>query len=300
MIACKTPTTCREFEAYYQFRWQLLRKAWSQPKGSEQDELEGQAHHRMILGEVEVDGELPVLAVGRLHKTHQHQAQIRFMAVANDQQGQGLGRRIVEALEQEASRQGVKTITLKARENAVHFYQRLGYVNQGLSHTLYGVIKHFTLVKTLKPLADHQKLLALELQRKWHDTIPLSKAMNIEICYYDQDELVTNCDENFNKNLHQTMFAGSIYTLATLTGWAWVYMQLQHQQLQGNIVLADGNIRYHQPIKGPAYAKTTVEHVSGDLSKLVVAEKSRFNIEVQLYCGENLAATFNGLYVVIP
>jgi thioesterase domain-containing protein len=300
MITCKTPQTCSEFEAYYAFRWQLLRKAWSQPKGSEQDELEGQAHHRMIVGDANVNGELPILAVGRLHKTHQHQAQIRFMAVAKDQQGNGLGRRIIDALEHEAIRQGVTTITLKARENALGFYQRLGYVNQGLSHTLYGVIKHFTLVKSLKPLTEHQKLLALELQHKWHHTIPLSKAMNIEISYYDQHELLTNCDESFNKNLHNTMFAGSIYTLATLTGWAWVYMQLKHQELEGNIVLADANIRYHQPIKGPTYAKTTVEQVSGDLSELVLAKKARLKIDVHLYCGEKLAATFNGLYVVLP
>lgn len=295
MIPCKIPKTCCEFDAYYDFRWQILRKAWSQPKGSEQDDLEGQALHRMI-----VDDNDQIVAVGRLHKCHQYHAQIRFMAVAKNQQGKGLGRRIVDELEQVASRLGVKTITLKARENAVLFYQRLGYKNEGLSHTLYGEIKHFTMVKTIAPLLTHQKHLALELQQKWHNTIPLSKAMNIELCYYDQQVLITHCDEAFNKNLHHTMFAGSIYTLATLTGWAWVYMQLKHQNLEGSIVLADANIRYHQPLKGPAYAKTESDQVTGDLSAIALAKKSRFTINVSLYCGDKVAATFKGLYVVLP
>ena len=289
-----TPTSELDFDNYYQFRWKMLRQPWQQPHGSEQDDLEQQAVHRMIIKEEQI------IAVGRLHKVSQTQAQIRYMAVDNNCQGQGLGKQIIEALEHEASKQGVNEITLNARENAVDFYQKLGYQSQGFSHLLYGEIRHISMTKKLTHLQNHQQQLSQQLQNTWHDTIPLSKAMNLKICHYDQQVLVTNCDPDFNKNLHNTMFAGSIYTHATLTGWGWVYFQLEHEQLKGDIVLADANIRYLKPIKGPAYAVTSIEQASGKLTVLKKGKKARFTITVNVMSGDKVAAIFTGVYVVLP
>ena len=295
MNLCKTPESGEDFQAYYQLRWQILRKPWEQPLGSEQDQLEQQAIHKMC-----VDENNKVLAVGRWQKTSQTRAEIRFMAVAEGQQGQGLGLQIMTALEDEAGKLGVTEIALNARENAIAFYARQGYQNLGFSHLLYQEIKHDKMLKTLPPLACHLSALAELLQDTWHQTIPMSQAMNIKVCFYDKQTLITSCDPAFNQNLHHTMFAGSIYTLATLTGWGWVYMQLQHHQLDGDIVLADGNIRYLSPIEGPAFAQTRQGQISGDLSRLIKGKRSRFSIEVSVACGDKVSAVFNGTYVVLP
>jgi len=290
-----TPTNQQDFDNYYQFRWKMLRQPWQQPLGSEQDELEQQAVHRMVLNEKQ-----QVIAVGRLHKVSQTQAKIRYMAVDSNCQGQGLGRQIVDALEYEASKQGVSEITLNAREDAEDFYQKLGYQSQGFSHLLYDEIRHVLMIKKLNCLKEHRLSLSQKLQNTWHETIPLSKAMKLNICHYDQQTLVTNCDPDFNKNLHNTMFAGSIYTHATLTGWGWVYLQLEHESLDGDIVLADANIRYLKPIKGPAYAMTSTEQVKGKLAVLVKGKKARFSITVNVMSGDKVAAIFTGVYVVLP
>ena len=123
--------------------------------------------------------------------------------------------------------------------------------------------------------------------------------MNIKISYFDGKELITHCDGSFNKNLHNTMFAGSIYTLATLSGWGWVYLQLQQQQLKGDIVLAKADIKYHAPIAGSGYAKVVTESVSGDFTRLTLGKNARINLTVHLYSGENIAATFSGSYAVL-
>ena len=42
------PVSPDQWQAYYQLRWQVLRAPWQQTPGSEQDELEAQAHHFML------------------------------------------------------------------------------------------------------------------------------------------------------------------------------------------------------------------------------------------------------------
>jgi len=146
--------TQQEFERYYQFRWKMLRQPWQQPLGSEQDSLEQQSVHRMM-----VNHEQQVVAVGRLHKVNERQAQIRYMAVDSNYQGQGLGKKIIQALEAEASRQGLTSITLNARESAVSFYENSGYQVKGFSHMLYDELRHITMTKELAVVNYHDILL---------------------------------------------------------------------------------------------------------------------------------------------
>jgi thioesterase domain-containing protein len=250
MIHCRAPKTKQEFEQYYFLRWKILREPWQQPLGSEQDELEMLAIHRAIFND---KGE--ILAVARLHCSEQFKGQIRYMAVAEHTRDQGLGLKLLTELERVAQQLGLKKITLQAREQALPFYQKLSYELLAASHLLYGEIQHYAMEKTLTVSTGHNQSLAKHLQQTWHQTIPMSQAMNVHVCFYDQQRLITSCDTRFNKNLHNTMFAGSIYTLATLTGWGWVYLFLQEKQIKGDIVLADANIRYHAPVEEVAHAE---------------------------------------------
>lgn len=300
MNTLRSPKTVEELTRYYQLRWQILRKPWGQKQGSEQDEYEKQAIHKMVINE---QGE--VLAVGRLEKVDTCLGKIRFVAVSEKAQGQRLGQQIIDALEQQASQLGMKEININAREHAVGFYQKLGYKTVKYSHTLFDEIKHYTMVKKLSVNPLHKMELAQTLQDIWHKTIPLSKAMELQISYYDGKKLMTYCDADFNQNLHHTMFAGSIYTLATLTGWGWVYLALQEKQkeqgsLRGDIVLAEANIKYHAPIKGLAYGQVVQQDVSGQFDNLLEGKKVRIKLVAHVYCGEKIAATFKASYVVLP
>ena len=292
---CITPTNEQEFKAYYRLRWQILRKPWHQELGSERDELENQACHRMV-----VDENNQVVAVGRLHQTAQFSGQIRYMAVAEEHQGNGLGQVLLADLENQAQHLGVNEISLNAREAAKPFYQKLGYQEQGFSHLLFDEIKHFSFTKKLESLPDHKSDLSRQLQQTWHNTIPLSKAMNIAIAHYNGELLTTHCDLKFNKNLHNTMFAGSVYTLATLSGWGWVYLQMAEGNVSGDIVLADAQIKYHKPLAGAGFAKVDKNQVEGSVEPLQTNKKAKFKLTVNVCCGDTLAATFTGLYVVIP
>lgn len=143
-MECRAPLTSAEWASYYDLRWRILRKPWDQPQGSERDEYEADAVHACVVGR---DGN--VLGVGRLHCLSENFAQIRYMAVEESQRGMGIGRKILEYLENEAHRLLIKRIVLNARETSIPFYEHCGYAVTGPAHTLFGKIPHAVMVKYL-------------------------------------------------------------------------------------------------------------------------------------------------------
>ncbi|MEC4726867.1 thioesterase domain-containing protein [Shewanella sp. D64] len=138
------------------------------------------------------------------------------------------------------------------------------------------------------------KSLLKELQQTWHQTIPVSEFMQITPTAFNRTELQVSAPLAPNINLHNTMFAGSIYTLATLTGWGMVWLQQILAEVKGGIVLADGHIRYLAPISATPIAKVTWPDV--DISTLGRGRRLKVKLEVNLYCDDKLCATFTGLY----
>ena len=139
------PTTSEEFKKYYNLRYKILRKPWGQPLGSERDEREETSIHRMIIDNKTGN----TLAVGRLQFNSTHEAQIRYMAVADDLQGKGLGSQIISALEEVARGKRIQRIILSARGNALQFYKNNGYEIVKKTHLLFGEIQHWLMAKEL-------------------------------------------------------------------------------------------------------------------------------------------------------
>ena len=127
----------KEFKKYYKLRYEILRKPYGQTLGSEKDEIDETAIHRMIIDK----RKKLVMAVGRLQFNSKREAQIRYMAVANKYQRKGLGSIIVKKLEEIALKQGANCIILQARENAVKFYQNNGYQIVKKTYVLFEVIQ---------------------------------------------------------------------------------------------------------------------------------------------------------------
>ena len=138
------PHTAEERAQYYSLRWQLLRKPWGQPQGSEQDEDDSHAVHAIV-----IDNHGDIVGVGRLHRIDEQTGQIRYMAVSEPQRGLGIGAAILEYLEVQARAMQIKILTLNARSNSVPFYLRQGYQVVAKGHTLYNSIHHLMMRKSL-------------------------------------------------------------------------------------------------------------------------------------------------------
>ncbi|EOC3494446.1 fatty acid biosynthesis protein FabY, partial [Shigella sonnei] len=150
MYHLRVPQTEEELERYYQFRWEMLRKPLHQPKGSERDAWDAMAHHQMV-----VDEQGNLVAVGRLYINADNEASIRFMAVHPDVQDKGLGTLMAMTLESVARQEGVKRVTCSAREDAVEFFAKLGFINQGeITTPTTTPIRHFLMIKPVATLDD--------------------------------------------------------------------------------------------------------------------------------------------------
>ena len=139
------PRSSEEFKKYYNLRYEVLRKPWGQPLGSERDEGEETAIHRMIVDEETKQA----LAAGRLQFNSKDEAQIRYMAVADEYQGHGLGSQILSVLEDAAMEKDTKRVILQARKNALQFYKNNGYEIVKKTHLLFGEIQHWLMQKIL-------------------------------------------------------------------------------------------------------------------------------------------------------
>lgn len=142
-IKVRSPETPEEFEQYYHVRWKTLRAPWNQPEGSEKDEFEDETLHRAAF----LDGK--VVGVARIQKNSAQEAQIRYMGVLEEYRGHGIGRMLVESLEEAAKEKEFEHVILNARENAVGFYVILGYEVIGESYVLFDSIQHYTMKKVL-------------------------------------------------------------------------------------------------------------------------------------------------------
>lgn len=138
-----SPKTDSEFEKYFELRWRILRKPWNQAKGSEQDSEESSAYHLMAIENDQIIG------VARLQFTQTNSAQLRYMAVDKAHQNKGTGRSMVEHMETYARQHAANELFLHARDNALKFYEQLGYEITEKSYLLFDSIQHYKMHKKL-------------------------------------------------------------------------------------------------------------------------------------------------------
>ncbi|MFT4926279.1 MAG: thioesterase domain-containing protein [Phenylobacterium sp.] len=291
------PASAQALDQYYQFRWTMLRKPWGEPEGSEKDEYDSHGIHRMVCD----DNNQPI-GIGRLHVTSADEGQIRYMAVDKAYRGQNIGTLLMMSLEEEARKQGLKRLILNSREDSSEFYIKCGYRVTGEAPTLLGSVNLQQLKKTLSEvdviIRDAQ--WCKELQQTWYDEIPISQVMGIKVHQYTGRVFETRAALNPNLNLHGTMFAGSVFSLASLTGWGLLYLWCKDQEVEGHIVLGDGQIHYHKPVTQQPGALARMADIEGDLSPLAQGKKARLKLTVEVKDGDKAVAEFKGVYVILP
>ncbi len=140
----RSPQTDAEWQAYFKLRYDVLRAPWGQATGSEQTPDENLHQHFAFFA-----AKNQIIGVGRLDLLDPQTTQVRFMAVADEQQGKGIGKAIMEEMESVSKERGIQKIILHAREVALPFYQQLGYQLDAPSHLLFGEIQHFLMHKLI-------------------------------------------------------------------------------------------------------------------------------------------------------
>ena len=103
------------------------------PAELELDEFDSSAAHALAL----LNGHC--IGTGRLVDLGNRQAQIGRMAVLAPFRNQGVGRQILEKLVDLARSQGAESIVLHSQENAIPFYEKLGFQARGPTYDEAGI-----------------------------------------------------------------------------------------------------------------------------------------------------------------
>ncbi len=138
------PETEKDLEKYYDLRYEVLRKPWGQPGSSTRDEWEDKSIHFLVL-----DPDEAAIATGRLQFNSEEEGQIRSMAVKENFRSKGIGKRVIQKLEEAARERKLRLLVLDAREDAVNFYRQNGYEITEESYLLFGKIRHFRMMKRI-------------------------------------------------------------------------------------------------------------------------------------------------------
>lgn len=125
-------------------------------------------------------------------------------------------------------------------------------------------------------------------------TIPPARAMGIARVSGEPGRL--SMPFAGNTNAKATVFAGSIFCLAAVSGYETASERQQGLSIAGDLFLYTSKITYHEP------GLTDLSAESRIVDDFVATKKGNFRIEVQVlvYGGDGaaLCATFEGAYVV--
>ena len=142
--------TCKEVDHGSDLYWQaveLRRQVLRLPLGLDYtpEQLESESDSRHL---VAVNSDSSVIGYLMLDPPAAGATKMRQVAVSPDQQGQGIGRKLVSLSEEVAEQSGSQEMVLHAREVALRFYERLGYQTEGEPFEEVG-LRHWKMRKSL-------------------------------------------------------------------------------------------------------------------------------------------------------
>jgi N-acetylglutamate synthase-like GNAT family acetyltransferase len=145
MIQIKSPKTREEYKAYYELRYKVLREPWGQQRGTEKDDYEPISQHFMAVDDQ--SGE--VVGTAKLFENEAGVAWVSHLAVAVPYQNKGVGKQLMEHVENIARTEGYTKIGCLARLNTTKYFERSGYKISGLPSHFFGTTQVVWMEKKL-------------------------------------------------------------------------------------------------------------------------------------------------------
>jgi thioesterase domain-containing protein len=146
----------------------------------------------------------------------------------------------------------------------------------------------------MNPLISH-------LERRLNEDIPLTGAMGLTVAGYTGRSLSLRAPLEKNYNHKATAFGGSLYSVAVLAGWGFLFLKLQESGRGGRIVIQESRIRYLRPVAEDIVATCRLAS-DGQLERFLHTFDRRGTARIDLNCaveaGGAPAVEFEGRYVV--
>lgn len=143
---------------------------------------------------------------------------------------------------------------------------------------------------------------ASDLETYLHTYIPLTQAMQVSVLSITPQQLILQAPLKPNINPHQTVFGGSVATMATLAAWCLVYSRLMLQGIEHNLVVRRSSLEYERPIAGDFTATATLENPevwAKFVTGLQHHGKAKIALESVLEYAGQITGRFKGEFVAL-
>ncbi|MBX2865652.1 MAG: thioesterase domain-containing protein [Leptolyngbyaceae cyanobacterium MAG.088] len=142
----------------------------------------------------------------------------------------------------------------------------------------------------------------ITVQQYLHEHIPISKAMEVAVTSIDHDGVILSAPLGPNINHRNTVFGGSISTLAILSAWTFVHVKLQQLNMASRIVIQSNSLDYTNPALGDIQARCLSPEPKDwqrFITTLSKRGKGRLTLLSEVYSNNLLVGQFQGKYVAL-
>lgn len=142
--------------------------------------------------------------------------------------------------------------------------------------------------------------LLQETENFFHDQIPLTRAMGVQVSAYDSNGLVLTAPLAANHNHLGTAFGGSLSAIATLAGYGLLWLALGDHS--AHIVVRSSRIRYRHPVRQSIHAiaqPPAPDDLDAFIRKFRATGKAGIRLQVEVVENGRVCVEFDGLFVAI-
>jgi thioesterase domain-containing protein len=142
-------------------------------------------------------------------------------------------------------------------------------------------------------------LKAADLQERIDQEIQLAKHIGIVVQSADDSTVVLRAPLAPNCNHKGTAFGGSLYSVAVLSGWAWLTRFLVMRNISADAVIQESTMQFLAPVHGELLARmrTPAEADVKKFSRMLErAGRGRIRLTVEMQTQGTLAALFDGVF----
>jgi thioesterase domain-containing protein len=140
---------------------------------------------------------------------------------------------------------------------------------------------------------------ASALTQKIREAIPLSDTMQFCIDRLELDEIRVSAPLSPNINIHGTGFAGSIYSLAVLTGWALCTHIIDELGLDAELVVARAEIAYFAPVKDDLDCRASTDAAQRDAFLQSFRKRGKGKLVLDIVVGDLPQASLHATFVAV-
>lgn len=140
------------------------------------------------------------------------------------------------------------------------------------------------------------------LQHHIADDVPLARASGVQLAFDAAGTIRADAPFAPNRNMHGTVFGGSLYTVSLVCGFAQTRWLVEQAGLNAHVVIRQARADYHRPIRGPLAARIQAPPDAAPtrfLDELEYRQRADLALEITMNMDGQRAFTLNARFAAL-